>query len=132
MYSKYSLRSCCRDAILSRTSSMAANAILMLVGGRYTQNRRVHTHGGILVGDRSVRSHSLVLAVNKDPQTDVLGRVTKLLGDLRTELDKRLGLGHAVAGEFSRGNSAVVERREIKALVLRERLVRDDLRDSDQ
>lgn len=50
-----------------------------------------------------------------------------LLGDLSAELDERLRLEDAVAGELGSRNGPIVKGREIEALVVLERLVGDDL-----
>lgn len=89
--------------------------------------RLSRTHSRVGVGDGSIRSNSLVLAVDEHPETDVFGSVAVLASDLSAEVDKGLRFEHSVGGKVGSGNGAVVKGGEVEALVALERLVGDDL-----
>lgn len=97
------MRSCCLEAILSRTISIAARK------GRDDQSRlecrdrgRVKlTHRGILIRNGSIGSNSLVLSIDENPKSNIFRFVSMFLSDEGTELEESLGFGNSIRGKFS-------------------------------
>lgn len=107
----HSLHSCAREVSDAQSSQSAAQLTQCRIG----------------VGDWRIGSNSLVLTVDEDPQTNVLGSVVVLTSDLSAKVDESLGLEDAVRRNLGGRDGAVVEGGEVEALVTREGLVGDDL-----
>lgn len=75
-----------------------------------------------------IRPNRLILAIHKDPKTDIrLGEVQRL-SDYRFESSVGIGLEHTEGSKVVRcGCVLVVKGREVEALVVAEGFVRDDL-----
>jgi hypothetical protein len=100
----------------------------VLLPRRHLVPRRLHRQCRVLVADRRIGTDGLVLAVDENPEADVVRVVAVVPSDLRSEVEVRLSFRNAVSREIRGGNGAFVEGGKIEALVLLESLLRDDLR----